>query len=238
MVTEKDIRKLLMDLNKNKAGGYVITRPLSDTLEYAKVWPDVSISGATKVQSSKIPFTYYFLRDKEGKYAAAVILFDHALKWAVLPEYRKSNFLVNALKEIILPHILQHKPVQRMMLNQAEYGIKEFVFIKRTALAAGFKITREENGILKLVAEAASLGKREYIAGKDTGISEKRMLEVQNELELFIHKLHILETEVKMKTGNIEYAEDVTEIIERLRKLINLNIEPPEKNDSKTAKEH
>jgi hypothetical protein len=225
MITEKDIRKLLTDLNKNKAVGYLVTRPLSDTVEYAKVWPEASLSGAGEVQSNGIPFTYYFIRGKEGKYAAAVTLFDHDLKWAVLPEYRKSNLLFNALRETILPHILQHKPVQRMMLNQAEYGIKEFAFVKKTALAAGFKITREENGILKLVIEAASLGKQGYIAGKNTGITEKRMLKIKNELALYIQKLRIFETEITMKTGNIEYAEDVKEIIDRLNRLVNWNME-------------
>lgn len=224
MITEKDIKKLLVDLNKKKAGGYIITRPLSDIVQYAKVWQDIPNQETGKLPLDETPTTYYLIHGKEGKYMAAVLLYDNDLKWFMLPEYRKSSLLVNTLRETILPHILQHKPLQRMTLHQPEYSVQEFGWIKKTALAAGFKITKEENGNLRLTVTADIFQKREYISGVNTSVPETRIIEIKNELSLMIQKLTIFETELKLKVGHLDYAEDVLEIIYRLKELRNRDL--------------
>src|SRR5690625_2910436 len=138
MITEKDIRKLLQDINKSKADGQVITRPLTDKVEYVKIWLDDAFS-ENKINE---PSTGYLIRDKDSLYWGAVLV-DASLCWYVLPQYRKGKLFSDLLREIIIPHILQHKPVLWLTISQAEYSVKEFSYMKKIALASGFKIIRD-----------------------------------------------------------------------------------------------
>lgn len=218
MTTEKDIKELLMEISRNKAGGYIITRPLSDTVEYAKVWP-AKRSLDSKAIPDKVhaPDTFYFIGEKSKKYMAAVLVTENDLKWYLLPEYRKSNLFSIALKETILPHILQHKPVQRMMLNRTVMGEKAFLSSRKIAVAAGFKLIREEEALSLYAIEAASLEGKQYITGINTGIAEARLQLMGSELNTMIQILDIIKTEIEMKTGSWEYSMDYEVIIKNLR---------------------
>lgn len=218
MMTEKDIRKLLSDSNKNKVDGKIITRPLSDTVDFAKIWPENIFQTSKLTEEILMPLRVYFIHEKEGKYLAAVLA-EESLKWYVSPQYRKGAVFLSSLKDTVIPHILQHKPIQRLLLNHAEYSEKEYALVRKTALAIGFKMTRENNGEVRMAVEAVSLGKREYIAGENTGISDKRRQEMKAEILLFLRKLNVFETEVELKTGDLEYTEDIKEIIAGLKEL-------------------
>lgn len=218
MITEKDIRKLLQEVNSNKVDGQVITRPLSDTVDYANIWLQKTPSPHLQSEDSLISLTAYFIRKKGEQYIAAILAAEQ-LKYYSLPQYRKNNLFLDPFREVVIPHILQHKPIQRLLLNRAAYSEKEYVFVKKTALSVGFKVTRENEREIRMAIEASALGKREYITGSNTGISEKRKQEMKTEILLFVQKLKIFQTEIELKTGDIEYAEDINEIIDVLKTL-------------------
>jgi hypothetical protein len=218
MTTEKDIKKLLADLNNHKAGGYLITRPLSDTVDYARVWPAKRPSESKATQDNGHDAdTFYFISEKSKKYMAAVLVTENDLKWYLMPEYRKGNLFSTALKEIILPHILQHKPVQRMTLSRTIMGEKAFLFLRKIAVAAGFKLIREDDALSLYAIEAASLEGKQYIAGINTGIAEARLQLMGSELKTMIQILGIIKTEIEMKTGSWEYSMDYEGIIQSLQ---------------------
>jgi hypothetical protein len=218
MTTEKDIGKLLVEISRNKAGGYIITRPLSDTIEYAKVWPAKrSLDSKAIPDNVHAPDTFYFTSEKSKKYIAAVLVTENDLRWYLFPEYRKGNLFSTALKETILPHILQHKPVQRMTLNRTVMGEKAFLSARKIAVAAGFKLIREEEVLSLYAIEAASLEGRQYIPGINTGITEARLQLMASELKTMLQILNIIKTEIEMKTGSWEYSMDYEEIIKNLR---------------------
>jgi hypothetical protein len=226
MMTDKMIKKLLLELNQKKAGGYVVTRPLSDTVDFAKVWlnkPSIGMKVVTL--RDQPPSTFYFIKGKESdKYCAAVLLFENDMNWYILPEYRKGNAFINTLKETVLPHVLQHIPVQRMMLNSALMGEKVFLYSRKIATSAGFKAMREENGIVRFSIEAASIGPRDYIAGRNTGISDERLREISIELNAIIQILEMTKTEILMKTGMWQCTEDYETIIKDLKnRQVNLD---------------
>lgn len=218
MTTEKDIGKLLVEISRNKVGGYIITRPLSDTIEYAKVWPAKrSLNSKVIPDNVHARDTFYFISEKGKKYTAAVLVTENDLKWYLLPEYRKGNLFSTALKETILPHILQHKPVQRMALNRTVMGEKAFLSTRKIAVAAGFKLIREDDTLSLYAIEAASLEVKQYIAGINTGIAAARLQLMDSELNTMIHILDIIKTEIEMKTGSWEYSMDYEGIIQSLR---------------------
>lgn len=218
MTTEKDIKKLLADLNNHKAGGYLITRPLSDTVDYARVWPAKRPLDSKAIQDNGHDAdTFYFTSEKSKKYIAAVLETENDLKWYLMPDYRKGNVFSLALKETILPHILQYKPVQRMMLNRTVMGEKAFLSARKIAVAAGFKLIREEEALSLYAIEAASLEGKQYIAGINTGIAEARLQLMNSELKTMIQILGIIKTEIEMKTGSWEYSMDYEEIIRNLQ---------------------
>lgn len=217
-MTEKEIRKLLSDRNKDKVDGKVITRPLSETVHYSKIWFKELFSFHQHPRMDMEPLSAYFILEK-GKQYIAIVVVDENLKWYVLPQFRKGDTFLNPFREVVIPHLLQHKPIQRFLLHRREYSIKEFAFLKKTALSAGFRIIRANEMEVKMAIEAASLGKREYISGKNTGLSEKRKQEISKEITSFIQKLRIFETELALKTANLEVVDDFKEVEDMLDSL-------------------
>lgn len=104
-----------------------------------------------------------------------------------------------------------------MMLNRT-MGEKAFLSARKIAVAAGFKLIREEETLSLYAIEAASLQGKQYITGTNTGIAEERLQLMASELKTMIQILDIIKTEIEMKTGSWEYSMDYEEIIQSLHK--------------------
>lgn len=224
-MTVKSIKKILTSLNQSKPGGYIVTRPLTDEVDYAKVWPGLSSLEEPKVnrKDNEAPYTFYFLADNTKRYTAAVCVLENNLQWYLLPELRKGNLFSTLLKETVLPHILQHKPVQRLELNRPIIGEKVFILFRKIALSTGFTLVKERGGISLFAIEAASVGLKTYISGLNIGISKDRAHAIEAELQKMIQRLDIIRTEMIMKTGDWSSAMDYEKIIESLKERIEDN---------------
>jgi len=206
-MTEKIIRKILEDATKGASGSIIITRPLNEVVDYAKVWPELSLVAET---SAPFPLTCYFIRHAKEGYIAAIVVMDSGLYWYLPASYRKPEALAAPLRTVILPHLLQHKPIQRLTLSKAELGERGYQFGKQ--VAAGFQMAREETGVCRYVADAMSFKDVAYIRGMDTGIAPERITSIKTELGNVAHSMERLKIELELKSGISVLSEDLGDI--------------------------
>lgn len=100
-MTNESIEGYIDSLNRNEFDSFIFRTMLSDTVDLAKVWAneprgDVSNEGS---------YNFYFIKNDEGMYVAAVLDMYSDLHVFVKKEYRKKGYLSSAINEVVLPHI-------------------------------------------------------------------------------------------------------------------------------------
>lgn len=97
-MTNDNIEKYIDCLNRNEFGSTIFRTSLSTTVDFAKVWP---VEPVVNGESHK----FYFVKNEEGVYIAAVLDMYSDLHVYVKTEYRKKGYLSSAINEVILPDI-------------------------------------------------------------------------------------------------------------------------------------
>jgi len=137
-MTEREIRKYIDRLNNGKASESIFTRPISKTVEVAKVWPE-----QPKMTDSIIgnfgSYRFFFIKNESDKYIGAVLDMYQDLHWYIVPKSRKQGYLTTALKESILPYLFyDEREVQRITIEKGTIGEKNYFNSKNVALKLGF----------------------------------------------------------------------------------------------------
>jgi len=100
-MTNEDIESLIDSLNRNEFSDHIFRSRISDQVDYAKVWTEEPKGNMTNEGS----YSFYFIKNSEGTYVAAVADMCSDLHVFVKDEYRKKGHLCSAMNEVILPHI-------------------------------------------------------------------------------------------------------------------------------------
>ncbi len=87
------------------------------------------------------PYTFFFIKNKEGVCVGAVLDMNRDLHWVVLKKYRGQGFLTQSLQKVILPYIClrMDRDEQRVTISKNEIGILNYQKSKEVALSVGFR---------------------------------------------------------------------------------------------------
>lgn len=158
----KYIKKLLEQLNSgNTINGYLVTRKLSESIQLARIWSSVE---------NEPPTDIYLLKENE-KYIGAVQEQETELYTYTTPLNRRKGNMITALKETVLPHLLQRTPILRVTIGRSQLSEKMYFAGKYLALATGFEMLKEENGQCRLLLDGTKLQKRIFIQGEDVPLT-------------------------------------------------------------------
>lgn len=138
-MTEQNLRTLVIRLNKGSTKGLIFRRPLSDSVDFAKVWD--SEPNQTDAISGFGPINFYFIKDSTNKYVGAVEDRTNDLHWFLLSAYRRRGRMKQALESTILPHLFLDRNEQRITIQKTAIGQKNFVASENLS----FKYWLQEN---------------------------------------------------------------------------------------------
>lgn len=208
MTPDKLARKWLDELNRGKVNDCVITRVLDDTVEQAKIWrmPPPNENMDDPVQA-------YFIKEKGGAYLGCVLEAANNLYAYTLPAQRRKGIMKTALKQLILPHLLQQVPVLRVHIGKvAGTSDKAYSIAKKLALGSGFDILRETNEGCRLILDGGKLKERIYIKGRNIRLPKEKIGTLKSRLMTATVMVKQVQTELEYKTGISGYSEDLNDL--------------------------
>ena len=102
-MTNENIESYIDSLNRNEFSNYIFRSMLSDNVDFSKVWAEVPKGNVANEGS----YNFYFIKNDDGVYVAAVLDMYSDLHIFVKSEHRKQGHLSSAINSVILPHIGQ-----------------------------------------------------------------------------------------------------------------------------------
>jgi len=211
------LKGLIDKLNKKPVHENIFLRPISSNVKYAKVWLD-KITPQDNIVSPGGPYEFYFITNDQGFYVATVLDMYSDLHWFVLPAFRKKGYLTKALTETILPHLFQKdsRETQRITIDNGFLGQKDFIASEKVALKIGFKKTEEQEKEYILSSEPFT--NHNYIDGENTKLSEERIKILTKRINYIARSLWLVQNEVEMSMGDLDYAEDLKELVSEVKR--------------------
>lgn len=213
-MTEKQIIKLLHILNRIPNYKECVKVEISNNVEFAHIWEKENFS------NSYIPYTYFLIKD-DNKYIGAVLDMTHDLHWVVLPKHRKKGHLSKALKQVILPYLLEEtdRLEQKISINRNQIGEANYQNSLRVALNIGFKQIDEIN----LVFDYNSLDEDEYqLDFQYKGLPEEEFNNCINQLQKLAKQINVIGSKIELGYGkDLEYYTNLS-IKERADNIANL----------------
>ena len=210
-MTDHDLEVLITNLNNNNTEGLIFLTPLSNLVEYGKLWENKPFPGL----ASNKPIKLYCIKNEAGVYVAVVLDADNNLYWLVSKQYRKQGHVPKALQEIILSHIFQYRREQRITINEQFLDKACFAASTKIALKAGFVKINSEGGVITYLVQ--NTGKTRDKSFKEPGnvvIDRQRTIELKKQLNFISQSLLLVQTEIEIKRGVSKYSEKLKELCE------------------------
>jgi hypothetical protein len=212
-MTNEYLKSLIDKLNENKTDGLIQLRPLSSTVDFAKVWKEKP-NPLDKIFYPDGPYKFYFIKNLEGLYVGAVLDMWSDLHSFVDSKHRGQGYLTKAMKETILFHLFQDREEQRVTIDENQIGEENFKASEKVTLSLGFVKT---DGI-DYVLVNSKYQTENYIYGENTPITEERMTELKRQINYLSRSLWLIHSEVEMKLGETGYTDDLKELVEEIKK--------------------
>ena len=208
----RDLSTLISRLNNGTSRDLIQLRPLSETVDFAKVWikrPKLS----DEIIHSDGPYKFYFIKNNRNTYVATVLDMVRDLHWFVAKKYRKNGYLTTGMRSYILPHLFLNREEQRITVDRKQIGLENFKASEKIALNLGFIKTGDNEYLLK---------RPNYIAdkinyGRNSEISEKRIEELRKKINYIGLSLWLIQTEIEMKYRIDYYTEELRELVGMIR---------------------
>lgn len=211
-MTNKYLNSLINKLNKNRTDGLIHLRPLSTTVDFAKVWTKKP-NPVDNVCRPDGPYKFYFIKNTSGFYVATVLDMVQDLHWFVGSKYRRQGHLTKAMKEVIIFHLFQDREEQIITVDERQIGFKNFKASEKVALTLGFvKLDTNKYSLINNLYQTNI-----HINGHNTQLAEERIEELQKQVNYLGRSLWVIHSEIEMKLGNTEYLEELKILVDELR---------------------
>ena len=212
-MTSESLQSLLEMLNKNDTSSSLIyCRPLSSNVDFAKIWLDKP-KLTDSVTSSDGPDVFYLIKNDENTFVAIVFDMIRDLHWFVHPDFRGNGYLINAMKNTIIPHLFLSRNEQRITIKEFEIGTDNFKASEKVALSLGFVLGEDGEYLLSHDNRITE----NYNFGENTPLSQDRIDELKKQINFLGRSLWAIQTEIEMKFGETDYSEELMDLVYQIR---------------------
>lgn len=148
-MTDTAIQSVLDNLNGGKLDDIIVTAIRKD-VSWGYVWDGINEREVAEGLTRERGFEFFFVRAKDGKFAAAVFRMGaEEMHWYVTEEYRGRGILVEPLRKVILPFIFKRYEENTQAGNIEDGPCARFS--AKLARKVGFKCVSVKDGQRKFV---------------------------------------------------------------------------------------
>jgi hypothetical protein len=201
-MTDKEIISYIHRINSGKLNESIFCRPISKNVLLAKVWKSKPKLNSDRLESLS-PYTFFFIKNKEGVCVSAVLDMNQDLHWVVLKKYRGQGFLTQSLQEVILPYIClrMDRDEQRITISKYDIGILNYQKSKEVALSVGFRpIDNEDKEFSINLLEQNYTSK--FIQEENKKFELDYLDKLQNKFLIHYKNLEMLSNELEQHFGD------------------------------------
>lgn len=212
----------LIDRANGQAGEQVLfVRPLTDSVYWAKAWEQAPV--LYKHTAPDTGYSLYLIRSRERQYVGIVLdMGPENLHWLVQPAFRKQGYLSTALRDVILPHLLQDRATQRITLSR-NYGEEEFEASNHVARAVGFVPEppgeHDEESQVAMRYTPADWNALPVFEGRNQPLSDTRLSELKQHFAYHANCLRVLRGEVLTQLGESDFTEHMHDLARQVHSL-------------------
>lgn len=222
-MTDNFIKDLIGKLNKNKASESIFLRPLTCNVDFAIVWHSAKDAFSSRIKLFG-PDKFYFIKNDDGIYVAAVNDGGGDLHWIVLPKYRGFGYLTTALKKTILPHIFHSnkKTEQRITVNRNIIGDKNYLASTNVAKSLGFIEQQNNSDKTELTISRDLFNGISVKAIDPIAMSDERIKLLKDRASEISKMLYKIESELEINFEQSDKMVDFKEITKCISKASNV----------------
>lgn len=191
----------------------LVARPLTDTVAWARLWTQAPQPDATDAEQPN--YYAYLIRDKAGRCIGVVVdQGEDDLHALMLPHRRGRGHMSQALREVILPHLIRQwgRTEQRITISR-NFGQATFEAAERAARAVGFEPLelgeQAEEHRATLRYQPADPEALPWYEGRNTLPTAERVRQLRREVAYLASRLRIIGAEVELQWGEEDLAVDV-----------------------------
>lgn len=212
----KQFQSLLNRLNKKDKHKDIFLSPLSKDVDYGKYW-DKLPNQTTPPTSGDGPYSFYFIKNEDGKYISVVLDMHHDLHWYVSQKHRKRGSLTNAMKLTIIPDLACRRKSQWISIDPQMLTEEEVEASKSVAINLGFVF--KDSGDKGFMYELDLRGQKKRSGKyKHKGMEEERIEELTKKINYLSRSLWLIETEVTAAFGNSAYSEKLINLVDEIKR--------------------
>ncbi len=212
-MTNENLGSLINDLNAGRKKSLIHLRPISDNVEFAKVWLNEP-KKTERLSNHNGPDSFYFIKKNNGRFVGIVYDMKYDLHWYISPRYRKKGYLVSALQQSIIQHLFRKKTQLTISINKSEIGDNFYYASQKVAFAVGFKKVNETQYILS----RKNHKNNSSILEVNGGFSHERMIDLQNQINYVARTLWVIQTEIEMKYGTTGLSKELIKLKDQITK--------------------
>jgi hypothetical protein len=204
----------------NRANGFsgpqiVFTRPLAANVYLATAWL-AAPSLTNRAASSPHGYDLYLIRSAGGVFVGAVLDMVEDLHWLVSKPFRGHGWLTKALRQVILPHLLQTREQQTITISR-DLDAVDRESSEKVARSVGF-VLLEENVHERTFAFRAvePLPKLPEPAVVVSNMTEERLEALQQQLAHHAACLRLIQAEIIWTLADGPVSEELGDVAEEL----------------------
>lgn len=211
----EDLKKIIEILNCNSESNLIQKKKLSENVEFAKIWDETPKE--TDNISNKTFYEYFLIKNESQEYVAIILDMFKDLHWFVDEKHRKKGYLTKNLREIIIPYLMASREIQRITIDKSKIGEENYTASKKVALNLGFVQKTETEFLLENNEEFFKKYLRIVNSEINYGIDRNRIEELKRKINFTANYLLLIQNEIELKIGDLDYAEDLKELVELIK---------------------
>ena len=188
----------------------VFTRPLTANVHLARAWR-ATPSPTDKVEPIDYGYGLYLIQNPEQRFVAAVLDMGEDLHWLVQPPFRGQGYLTQALRSVILPHLLQDREQQRITISRG-LGAKAYQASEKVARTAGFEQFEASPQESVFIHKASFPETTTFFEGVNQPLAQGRMQTLRQQFAYHAACLRQMNAEIELSLGNSFFTDGLDDL--------------------------